>query len=57
MLQAEEVEAKKMLVRGRVGGEWEYTVALQKYTPVLRARGILQCISFFIILIGFKGLR
>jgi hypothetical protein len=24
----------------QVGGEWEYTVASQKYTPVLRARGV-----------------
>jgi hypothetical protein len=54
--QAEEVEAKKGTCKGQVRAEWEDTVASQKYTPgISRARGSLQCISFFFRLIGFKG--
>jgi hypothetical protein len=36
--------------------EREFTVALQKYTPVSsRARGVTKSISFFLLIIGFKG--
>jgi hypothetical protein len=47
---------KSIACRARRSGEWENTLAKQKYTPVFRARaGSIKYISFFLILIGFKG--
>jgi hypothetical protein len=52
--QAEAVEAKKMLCGAVKGGNRSID---KIYTPAFRARaGLLKCISFFIRLIGFKGL-
>jgi hypothetical protein len=28
-----------------------------KYTPVLRARGVLNSVSFFLLIIGFKEFK
>jgi hypothetical protein len=40
---------------GRSGGR-ENTYAKQKYTPgSSRARGVTKSISFFLLIIGFKG--
>jgi hypothetical protein len=36
-----------------VGGKRGYTLASQKYTPVLRARGVYLTVSFFLLIIGF----
>jgi hypothetical protein len=39
-------------------GEWENTVASQKYTPVSsRARGVYNVSLFFFRLIGFKEFK
>jgi cell division ATPase FtsA len=38
--QAEGVEAKKDTLRAVGAGEQENTIASQKYTPVVRARGV-----------------
>jgi hypothetical protein len=45
-------EHKKGCRVERGGGEREYTVASQKYTPVPRARGVTKVYLFFFRLIG-----
>jgi hypothetical protein len=37
-------------------GKWEDTIALQKYTPVLRARGVLTVYIFFFNINRVRGL-
>jgi hypothetical protein len=50
-------EHKKYSVWARGSGEWEDTYAKQKYTPVLRARGVTKVYLFFFRLIGFKEFK
>jgi hypothetical protein len=53
---AEKGSTKSVLCgHGRSGGR-ENTCAKQKYTPgSSRARGVTKSISFFLLIIGFKG--
>jgi hypothetical protein len=52
---------KRRIKRVRLGhkGGKEGSILEQssKYTPVLRARGVLNSVSFFLLIIGFKEFK
>jgi hypothetical protein len=56
-LSPAEGRIKRVCVGMEGAGKWENTYAKQKYTPAFsRARGVTKYNSFFLIIIGFKGL-
>jgi hypothetical protein len=55
-IRPREGRAKRAQCGGRGCGGREYTCAKQKvYSCFSRARGLLNSVSFFLLIIGFKG--